>query len=215
MKIWLLLLGFTFSCPGRAQTWSEWFKQRKTQLKYLGQQLAALQVYTGYVQEGYQIADNGLTVIGAMKGGEFHLFRDFFGAQRTVNPALAVYARPDTVLALLQRLRTAATYTLGLWREAQLFTPAEVAQLRSVFAALLEKTQQCREELFGLLSVDVYGLTDDERLRRVADTQSQLVQLARQVQQLAASSLLALRQRQAVLHEVNHSRRMTGLSLQP
>ena len=40
----------------RAQTFAEWFRQSATQKKYLLQQIAALQVYIGYVQKGYSIA---------------------------------------------------------------------------------------------------------------------------------------------------------------
>ena len=41
---------------GHSQKWDEWFKQKKTQKKYLIQQIAALKVYLGYLKEGYDIA---------------------------------------------------------------------------------------------------------------------------------------------------------------
>ena len=60
-----------------AQTFSEWFRQKKTQKKYLLQQIAALQVYIGYAQKGYRIAKEGLTTIGGFTKGEFDLHSDF------------------------------------------------------------------------------------------------------------------------------------------
>lgn len=43
-----------------AQTFAEWFKQKETQKKYLIQQIVAFQMYLGYVQKGYSIAQKGL-----------------------------------------------------------------------------------------------------------------------------------------------------------
>ncbi len=61
-----------------AQTFDEWFKQQETQKKYLIQQIAALQVYTGYVQKGYSVAKKGLATIGSIKEGDFNLHSNFF-----------------------------------------------------------------------------------------------------------------------------------------
>jgi len=63
-----------------AQTFSEWFRQKKTQKKYLLQQIAALQVYIGYAQKGYRIAKEGLTTIGGFTKGEFDLHSDFINS---------------------------------------------------------------------------------------------------------------------------------------
>ena len=43
-----------------AQTLAEWVSQKVTQKKYLLQQIAALQVYSGYLSKGYSIAKDGL-----------------------------------------------------------------------------------------------------------------------------------------------------------
>jgi 3-phenylpropionate/cinnamic acid dioxygenase small subunit len=39
-----------------AQNWKEWTQQKKTQIKYLVNQIAALQIYATYVEKGYAIA---------------------------------------------------------------------------------------------------------------------------------------------------------------
>ena len=63
----IVLLITTILC--NAQGLSEWFNQKATQKKYLLQQIAALQVYIGYLQKGYSIAKTGLTTIGNIKNG--------------------------------------------------------------------------------------------------------------------------------------------------
>ena len=66
-----LLLSFAESIS--AQTFDEWFNQKATQRKYLIQQIAALEVYTGYVSDGYSIAKKGLNIIHDIKNGDFNL----------------------------------------------------------------------------------------------------------------------------------------------
>ena len=47
----IMLLGMLVTGV-KAQTFAEWFQQKKTQKIYLLEQIAALQIYTGYLQKG-------------------------------------------------------------------------------------------------------------------------------------------------------------------
>jgi hypothetical protein len=49
------------------------FSQKQTELKYYLQQIAALKLYAGFLEKGYSIAREGLTVIAEIKNGEFNL----------------------------------------------------------------------------------------------------------------------------------------------
>ncbi|CAM4208794.1 hypothetical protein SAMN06265348_10658 [Pedobacter westerhofensis] len=71
-----------------AQTWDEIFKQKKTQKKYLIQQIAALQVYIGYARKGYDIVGKGIHAVKDINNGEFNLHRNFFAALGAVNPSV-------------------------------------------------------------------------------------------------------------------------------
>ena len=46
-KLLIMFLLGMLATTTQAQTFAEWFKQKKTQKKYLVQQIAALQVYIG------------------------------------------------------------------------------------------------------------------------------------------------------------------------
>lgn len=76
-RLIVLILFAILSTDVKAQTFAEWFRQSATQKKYLLQQIAALQVYIGYVQKGYSIAKEGLSAISDIKHGEFKLQRLF------------------------------------------------------------------------------------------------------------------------------------------
>ena len=61
----------------KAQTFSEWFRQKKTQEKYLIQQIAGLEVYAGYLKKGYKIFDTGSKTISKIKSGDLNMHQLF------------------------------------------------------------------------------------------------------------------------------------------
>src|SRR3954469_16187075 len=84
-----LLLAFAGQSQG--QTFSEWFRQKKTQKKYLIEQIAALQVYTGYLEKGYSIVIEGLSQISNIKHSDFDLHADYFSSLKYINPSIKNY----------------------------------------------------------------------------------------------------------------------------
>ncbi|NVM62155.1 hypothetical protein FHW88_000431 [Mucilaginibacter sp. SG538B] len=76
------------SVCAQAQTFAEWFSQKKTQLKYLTQQIAALEQYGKDVEQGYRIAKSRWAGIGSWVKGEFDLHSAYYRSLRTVNPAI-------------------------------------------------------------------------------------------------------------------------------
>src|SRR5690606_38045577 len=68
----------------QSPTFNEWFRQKKTQRKYLVKQIAALKVYLEYLKKGYEIVDKGLTTIGEIKNGTFSLDKDYFNSLKAV-----------------------------------------------------------------------------------------------------------------------------------
>ena len=65
----LLILFISFGQLLQAQTFAEWFQQKKTQKKYLVKKIAALQVYIEFAEKGYKIAKEGLNTIGVFTSG--------------------------------------------------------------------------------------------------------------------------------------------------
>lgn len=62
----------------KAQTFAEWFQQNSTQRKYLLQQIAALQVFSTYLKQGYRVADNGMGSISGSLGTENSLHTSYY-----------------------------------------------------------------------------------------------------------------------------------------
>jgi hypothetical protein len=161
-----LLVGICFHSAD-AQTWNEWFRQKKTQKKYLIQQIAALQVYLKYLKEGYDIAKKGLNVIGDIKQGKFDLDNDYLGSLRTVNSSISGSAKITSIIAyhkllirLLQKLKGEST-------DSDLLTASEKSYVSTVYANMVKESETTLEDLERILTDDQLEMKDDERIKQL------------------------------------------------
>ncbi|MFZ6013026.1 MAG: hypothetical protein ACOYXT_21970, partial [Bacteroidota bacterium] len=133
----ILITGMIFSTAAPAQTWNEWFKQKKTQKKYLVKQIALLRVYLGYLKKGYEIADKGLTTIHNIKNGDFNLHRDFFGSLKNGNPHIANSAKVADIIAfqvyIIQNMKRVNNFC----KDNDHFTPEEIRYVAAVYSNML------------------------------------------------------------------------------
>ena len=150
-----------------AQTWDEWFRQKKTQKKYLLQQIAALKVYIDYAKKGYDIASKGLNTIRRIKDGDFNLHRDFFGSLSLVNPTIKRYKKVADIIALQVRIVKNAKQTMEGVREGGQFTADEISYCTNVYSGLLEDCLDGINELFLVITSGELEMKDDERIRRI------------------------------------------------
>ncbi len=170
-KISVLVIVFSFIAVSlHAQTWDEWFKQKKTQIKYLTQQVAALQVYEGYVSKGYQIAKGGLQTISKIKNGEFTLHEAFFSSLTHINPSLQQYSRIADIIAL--QLNINKQYkryyeSANQSNQSNQLHSNERQYINSVFISLLQNCTNDISDLITLLTDGQLRLEDDERLQRI------------------------------------------------
>src|SRR5687768_615661 len=81
-----------------SQAWNEWFRQKKTQKKYLIQQIAALKVYLKYLKQGYGIVKKGMQVVGDIKEGNFNSHKEYFGSLREVNELISGSGKVSSTL---------------------------------------------------------------------------------------------------------------------
>ncbi|HMH33833.1 MAG TPA: hypothetical protein VK543_12425 [Puia sp.] len=165
MKNIVLILFTSFATINslQAQTFAEWFQQKKTQLKYLAEQIAAYQVYTGYLEKGYGIAQKGLTVIHELKNGEFDLHNAFFNSLRAVNPDVAKYSKVAGILS----------YQLAIIRDFKKMlqlkniSAGEMKWLSIVVNNMTSESNQSMNELIGLVTHGGLAMTDGERIQRI------------------------------------------------
>ncbi|RKD15296.1 hypothetical protein BCY91_06110 [Pelobium manganitolerans] len=167
-KITLFLLLFVSAGSTlQAQTFAEWFQQKKTQKKYLLQQIAALQVYIGYAKKGYNIAKEGLTTIGGFTRGEFNLHTDYFNSLKSVNPEIKRYAKVADIIALQIKIVKNYNQTYRRLNSSDAFSNDELAYISRVFNRLLDDCAKTLDELITITTDGKMEMKDDERMGRI------------------------------------------------
>ena len=169
MKKMLLFLLILVSMTGslEAQTLAEWFQQKKTQKKYLLQQIAALQIYIGYAKKGYQIAKERLTTIGGFTRDEFNLHADYFNSLKVVNPEIKHYAKVAEIIGLEIKIVQNYNSTFRKLKSTNAFSNDELSYIRSVFTNLLDDCEKTLDELIAVTTDGKLEMTDDERMARI------------------------------------------------
>ena len=167
-KILLFLLLFASAAGSlQAQTFAEWFRQKKTQEKYLLQQIAALQVYIGYAQKGYKIAKEGLSTIGGLTRGEFNLHADYFNSLKVVNPEIKHHAKVAEITGLQVKIVQNYNSTYRKLQSTDAFSNDELNYIRSVFSSLLDDCEKTLDNVIAVTTDGKLEMKDDERMERI------------------------------------------------
>lgn len=164
LLIILFVLGGNFC---HAQTWDEWFRQKKTAIKYLVDQIAAFQVYIGYAEKGYSIVNKGLSTIKDIKHGDFNLHNDFFNSLSSVNPAIKKYSKVAEIIAMQISIGKQITSTIKSCTKSNMLTSSELNYLNVVFNNLLDECGKNLDELITLITDSNAKMKDDERVKRI------------------------------------------------
>jgi hypothetical protein len=167
MCVLLLISVFCSVTLSYGQTWSEWFKQKKTQKKYLLEQIAQLQVYISYMAKGYKIAREGLNTIQGIRKGEWNLHQVFFGSLKTVNPKIKQYAKIAAIVADQEYIVSQYKDAWKDIRNSGQFTSHELDYCYKVFSDLLDKSSLNITVLLDVLSNNELEMTDDERIKKI------------------------------------------------
>lgn len=161
-----LLLAFMFSgFSGTAlgQTWGEFFKQKKTQKRYLLQQIAALQVYIGQAKKGYDLVGSGLSTIKNFSNGEFGLHHTFISSLKMVSPQIRNHVKVAEIIADQALIVKAFNQIKGngsLAIEDQLY-------VLEVKAGVIEECLKDLEELALVVVSGKVEMTTDQRIMRL------------------------------------------------
>jgi hypothetical protein len=164
-KLMIILL---FVCSaGHAQNADEIFSQKKTLIKYLTQQVAALQVYMSYAQKGYAVAKDGLNLIGDIKKGDFNLHSSYFNSLQKINPGVATYSKIAGIISCNVKLVNSYKTFFKKMKLSGQFTDKEINYIHTVFNKVLDDAAQVVDEVTLLITPNEYDMKDDERLRRI------------------------------------------------
>jgi len=162
MKLLLITCLILVSYSAGAQTWNEWFKQKKTQKKYLLKQIAALKVYAGYLEKGYEIAGNGLNIIKNFTNREYNLHSSFIHSLELVNPNIIDKKRITEITDWQNRI----FFSFNQLLKSSDFSDHERRYFKNIRSEILKECQMDLDELKLVISPSKLEMKDDERLAR-------------------------------------------------
>jgi hypothetical protein len=167
MKKLFTILSVAITMSAQAQNWQEWTQQKKTQIKYLVNQIAALQIYSDYVEKGYAIAKDGLNAISSIKSGDFLLHEAYFNSLKTVNPKIKSYWKLADIIALQIKIVQSYRKEKDAIRQCNQFTEDEINYCNKVFTHLLDGCSEIIDQLILITTDGGTEMKDDERIKRI------------------------------------------------
>lgn len=186
------------------QTFAEFFKQKKTQKKYLLQQIAALQVYIGYARQGYEIADQGISTIKGLAGGEFDLHSAFFASRKTVSPLISKHPH---IMGIV-RLQLNISNSLKKLNKAEIAGDENRVYIKKVAELILNDCARDLEDLFLLVTSGSLEMKDDERLIRLNSISLSMQQKADFVDSFSSEVKLLGARQHMEKQSINHLMRL-------
>jgi hypothetical protein len=157
----------TLVVQSNGQTFSEWFRQKKTQKKYLIEQMAALQVYTEFLENGYSIVKEGLSKIKDIKQGDYDLHSSYFSSLKDINPIIKSYKKSIYIVELKLEIQGISKKVSRQLKSTKVFNSDQREYIKSVFEKLLGGCETDVQLLLQLLTPNLLSLQDDERLNRI------------------------------------------------
>lgn len=176
MRTILIILTMIFiNTSLQAQTFKEWFRQKKTQKKYLIEQIAQLKIYLELTEKGYKIAKEGLTMIGDLKRGEFKLHKNYFDSLKVVNPKIAGLPKVKWIGTFQDEVKSLCSSCISKLGQSGYLTSDELAYLRSVFDRVNAESDKIQATVKEITSDGNLAMTDNERLKRIDGLYDQIL----------------------------------------
>jgi len=149
------------------QTFSEWWQQKKTRIKYLRQQAAILEILKETIEKGYEGAEEGVDSVGAMAEVELAQHERFLKSLPFVKPALKNSPEFLSSHALAQALINQVLRTMKNYGKDPEFTEEDIRWLSAYMTGILKDLRYELEELDLLASDGVLRMKDSERYEKI------------------------------------------------
>jgi hypothetical protein len=204
----LTVISSGIAVTAQAQTFAEWFAQKKTQKKYLLQQIVALQVFSVSLKQGYQIASNGLGSVSGSLKTENGLHTAYYNRMKTVSPVVKNNNMVKEIMAwqqdILIRLRNISQIG-GM-------TTDEKTYLENVRAAVLKDCDQQLNTLQNVITDGQMEMSDAERLVLVNKVHTAMMENYRFASGFAAQAKVYAIRRQQEQNEVVVTKQIYGIN---
>lgn len=211
MKNLLMLCAILISLSAKSQTWDEWFRQKKTKLQYIAQQIAAFQVYAGYLKQSYKIVDDGWNMVNDIKHGDFDIHNNYFNSLTEVNPSIKNYDKIENITALQQQIIETSDNIKSCINANAYIQNEEKDYINKVMSNLLSKCADDLSELRMLTQSGNVSMKDNERLQRIDNLYADMQDKYSFVKNFESSVHLLALSRSKNNNDVNTSKLLYGI----
>lgn len=191
----LLLLLAAFVTSAHAQLLGGFFNQGATQKQYLLQQIAALQVYDGYLQKGYSIAKDGTGAIGNIKNNDLTLHTGHIDSLKIVSNSVRNYSKIKGISQLQQQIITSHNKVYPQLTQSKQLTVRELTDFNAIYQAILVQSKTGLEELQLVITSGKLSLSDNERIARIDKLYKEMQDLYGKEQKMNNQTLALAAQR--------------------
>ncbi|MES2457840.1 MAG: hypothetical protein V4594_19940 [Bacteroidota bacterium] len=200
------------STAGKAQNWDEIFRQKKTQQKYLLQQIAGLKVYTDFAAKGYHIARTGLITISSLKSGELGLHEVFFKGLKTVNPKLKTLPQVAAIISCQLTILKGCSRSLASVSKQGVVNAAEMACLEKTYGKLKTDCAEILDQTFDVLSENQLEMNDARRIETINTLHARMQDNLAFFHSFSAEDLLLAQARKNEIRDIKNSGASYGLN---
>ncbi|KYG79331.1 hypothetical protein AWW67_13230 [Roseivirga seohaensis] len=166
-KLLVLLMLMVFAAPVFAQNTNEWIRQKKTQKRYLIEQIIGLYIQASRVKKGYDIMRKGWNTVEQITDEDYGQHSDFFAALNTVSPAIKKdYRVLKTIQLQSWILKNSGKVYRQLQDQGQL-QASTLLYTDKLLRGILSQSNGLIDELLQVLSNDRLELDDAERMERL------------------------------------------------
>jgi hypothetical protein len=178
MKLSLVIFVFMASAyTAEAQFWNELFRQKKTQKKYLLQQIAALKQYAMLLKNGYRVVNEGLTFINDVKHGHFTLDNRYFQSLKIVNPSVKGGIGLQTIDDQLQSLSQIRSSCITYCKKYSAYNAVDIGLVDHSYNVLITKAAEYKVAFKQLNTDLLFNMSDNDRAERMIDLLQQVENL--------------------------------------
>lgn len=188
----------------RAQTFSEWFSQKRTQKRYLLEQVLALKVYADFARKGYGVVSDGLSTVKNITSGEFGLHEIFITGLKVASPVI----RNDSRIPEILLLNSGMLKTFGSLTSAGGWDASQMAYLHSVKSVVNGEIWDDLEELALVIVSGKAEMTDDQRLVRLNEIYDRTKERSAFAQEFETDQLRMLNQKKLEQRNIEILRRL-------
>ncbi len=193
----------------RAQFLGGFFNQKKTQIKYLEEQIAELKVYAGMLHKGYSIAKEGLNTINSIKHGDFDIHAGWFTSLKDVNPAIGNLALVADIMLYQKQLLALCRASQPLLSTAYLGNSTVGA--KNGYDGVLAQVSASIDLLALVVTSGKLKMKDDGRIRLLERLDVDLSELYKYARSYQNNTIAIIRQRRAEAGQLDWLHHQYGL----